>query len=198
MICYPPVLVISLSIASLSAVTPWCSLPSQVPWEVLMLHCSSAFTGVLSDEVISTCINPACGTAVHLQPAPWLCLVPSCRAVPSQHTETEVVEVAAQSHIPCSFGNDSSRFRVGHQQETGAALLCPVLPQFSRSPARDQCCLTGLREAEMGPSGTQRSLLGSASAFLADSGLTPKLCFLFLVPYDCKLFFHSLPALPPR
>lgn len=128
-----------------------------MPWEVLVLACSTPCTGLLPDEVLSTCMHPACGTTVKLQPEPSLFLVPSCTAVLSQHTRNEVVEVAAQSCIPCSSGDDSSRFKVGHQQGKGVTLLSPALSWFSRSPAHHQSCHTGLSEAEMSPSGKQGS-----------------------------------------
>lgn len=196
LIFYPPVLAISFIIASLSDVTPWCSLPWKVPREVSMPHCTTACTGVLSDEVLSTSMRPAGGTTAHLQPESSLCSVPSCAAVPPQRTRTEVVDVAAQSHVPCSSGDDASRLEVGHQQGKGVVLLCPALPWFSRSPACHQCCHTGLSEAE--PLWDAAIiLLDSGRAFLIGSGLIPNHVSSFWCHMITNLF-HSLPALHPR
>lgn len=58
-------------------------------------------TGLLSDEMLSTCMNPACVTEVPLQLKP-LFFVPPHAFTPLQHTRTETMELCIAS--PTSLG----------------------------------------------------------------------------------------------
>lgn len=136
---------------------------------------------------------PACDTKVLLQPKPSFCLVNETvlhlHALAAHHGSS-----SSALHL-CSSGNGSSwsEHAVGRWRGYFAVPCHSPAALLPTSGAITQDC-----KAVMSTAGMLGSLLALVQDFLTDSWLMPEPCFLFLVPYDCKLLFHSLPALLPR
>lgn len=147
-----------------------------------MPHCSTACTEGLSGFSSLSLISTPLLAPLHLQPEPWSCLGPCC-ATPAHQNQSPAV--AAQSPSSSGMMLQGSSWATGREEGLDCALPCPASH-------------TGLREAG-------RSLLGCWDGSLALRTSLPNILrahflyhFLYLLSYDCKLEFHSLPALLPR